>query len=248
MSLHDWARVDDGTSHAFHTAWITHLSETLNGGLLPNGYYALPEQHAGRPIADVLTLQSPSATVPPVEEGGLAVETAPPKTAQRITVSPGPRARQRTLAVRHVSGHQIVALVEILSPANKGRRRHVEEFAVKAGTALQLGIHLLMADLFPPRPHDPRRMHAAILECLDDAEPPRSPSPEHPLTVASYEAGLPIEVYLEHLSVGEMLPAMPLFLSPGYYINVPLEQAYQLAFQGMPKFWRDVLEQPLSRP
>ncbi len=31
MPIHDWARVDAGTFHGFHTAWITHLSEALNG-------------------------------------------------------------------------------------------------------------------------------------------------------------------------------------------------------------------------
>ena len=48
MPVHDWAQLDAGTFHAFHTAWVTHLSEMMNGGLLPSGYYALPEQHAGR--------------------------------------------------------------------------------------------------------------------------------------------------------------------------------------------------------
>lgn len=58
MPVHDWTRVHAGTFHAFHTAWVTHLSEALNGGVLPSGYYALPEQHLGRSIADVLTLHA----------------------------------------------------------------------------------------------------------------------------------------------------------------------------------------------
>ena len=61
MPIHDWTRVDAGTFHAFHTAWVTHLSETMNGGLLPSGYYAMPEQHVGRSIADVLTLHAGGA-------------------------------------------------------------------------------------------------------------------------------------------------------------------------------------------
>ena len=79
MSVHDWTRVDAGTFHVFHTAWITHLSETLNGGLLPSGYYALPEQYAGSRIADVLTLHSPLEGTPrsSSDEGGLAVADAP---------------------------------------------------------------------------------------------------------------------------------------------------------------------------
>ena len=56
MPVHDWTLVDAGIFHAFHTLWITHINEGLNEGLLPSGYYALPEQHAGESIADILTL------------------------------------------------------------------------------------------------------------------------------------------------------------------------------------------------
>ncbi|HUY34228.1 MAG TPA: GxxExxY protein [Pirellulales bacterium] len=38
MPVHDWARVDAGTFHGFHTAWLTHLSEALNGGRLGSGF------------------------------------------------------------------------------------------------------------------------------------------------------------------------------------------------------------------
>jgi len=56
MVLHDWTRVDAGTFHGFHTAWLTHLSESLNGGLLPKGYYSLPEQH-GPSLRRTLTIR-----------------------------------------------------------------------------------------------------------------------------------------------------------------------------------------------
>jgi hypothetical protein len=64
----------------------------------------------------------------------------------------------------------------------------------------------------------------------------------------SYMAAPKIEMYLEHLSVGAALADMPLFLRPDRYINVPLEPTYQAAYQGMPAFWREVLEgrSPLS--
>ena len=65
---------------------------------------------------------------------------------------------------------------------------------------------------------------------------------DEPLTLASYAAGMQIEVYLEHLAVGAALPDMPLFVHPDRYINVPLEATYQAAYRGMPAFWRDVLE------
>jgi hypothetical protein len=35
---------------------------------------------------------------------------------------------------------------------------------------------------------------------------------------------------------------MPLFLTPNWYVNVPLEATYQSAFAAMPGRWRKVLE------
>ena len=46
MPVHDWTRVDAGIFHAFHHGWITDIGRALNRGLLPQHYYALPEQIA----------------------------------------------------------------------------------------------------------------------------------------------------------------------------------------------------------
>jgi hypothetical protein len=39
MPIHDWTRVNAATFHDFHSAWITHLTEALNFGLLPSDHY-----------------------------------------------------------------------------------------------------------------------------------------------------------------------------------------------------------------
>jgi hypothetical protein len=67
---------------------------------------------------------------------------------------------------------------------------------------------------------------------------------DEPLTLASYNAGPPVEAYLNHLKVGRPLPEMPLFLSDNRYVNVPLEPTYQATFRGEPIFWREILERP----
>jgi hypothetical protein len=64
MPVHDWTRVKAGIFHDFHNAWITHLKETPNAGLLPTGYYALGEQHAGRIVTDILTLHEDERVAP----------------------------------------------------------------------------------------------------------------------------------------------------------------------------------------
>src|SRR5438128_7286812 len=60
VPIHDWTRVDAGIFHAFHHDWITEIARALNRGLLPPGYYALPEQIAGGREPDVLTLKGPT--------------------------------------------------------------------------------------------------------------------------------------------------------------------------------------------
>ena len=42
--------------------------------------------------------------------------------------------------------------------------------------------------------------------------------------------------------VGSIIPDMPLFMTPQVYIKVPLETAYQSAWEAVPAFWRDVLD------
>jgi hypothetical protein len=133
--------------------------------------------------------------------------------------------------------------VEIISPGNKDRPRTVEDFAAKAVTALDVGVHLLMVDLFPPGPYDPQGMHGIIRQRLGPCDEPYDLPADEPLTLASYAAGPQVDVYLEHLAVGAALPEMPLFLRPDRYINVPLEATYREAYRGMPAFWRDVIEE-----
>ena len=236
MPVQDWTRVDPAIFHDFHLGWAATLQAIMNNGLLPDGYYALVEQHHGRGMGDLLTMYGRRST------NGLAVADAPPRAKHVRTIESSALVRRRSLAVRHVSGHRLVALLEIVSLANKDRARHVEDFAAKAVDALDMGVHLLLVDLFPPGPHDPFGMHGAVVQRLEQSDEPYDLPADEPLTLAGYAAGPRVDIYLEHLAVGAALPEMPLFLRPDRYVNVPLEATYQAAYRGMPAFWRDVLE------
>ena len=116
--------------------------------------------------------------------------------------------------------------------------------ADKIESALSAGVHVLLMDLLPPGSHDPQGIYGVMFQRETSSDEPDDLPRDEPLTLASYVAGLPVDVSLEHLAVAAAIPDMPLFLHPERYINLPLEPTYQAASRGMPAFWRDVLERP----
>ena len=100
---------------------------------------------------------------------------------------------------------------------------------------------MLVIDLFPPSRRDPQGIHGAVWDELtgETYESPR----EEPLTLAAYVAGPAPTAYVQPVAVGDVLPQMPLFLTPDEYINTPLEPTYNSAYQAVPQFYRQILEQ-----
>src|SRR5262249_39846459 len=148
---------------------------------------------------------------------------------------------RRRIVVRHVRDHRVVALIEIVSPANKDRKSNVRDLADKIVQALEAGVQVLMLDLLPPTRHDPGGIHGAVWAYFDAT--PYQPPENFPLTLVSYvwQEDEP-EAHLEPTAVGRTQPDMPLFLNHERYVNVPLEDTYMAAYGGMPAYWREVIE------
>jgi hypothetical protein len=240
MPIHDWTRVRSNRFHDFHQTWTINLRNALNGGRLPTGYFAMVEQHAGGPEADVITLEltPPAGSVP----GGVAVDVQPPK-ARFVTraETAGYVRKANRITVRHPDG-DVVAVIEIVSPGNKDSRHAIRAFARKAVGLLQAGVHLLVVDLFPPGRRDPQGIHKVIWDRLRD-EPFTLP-PDKPLTVAAYAAGTETVAYVEPVAVGDPLPDMPVFLTPERYVLCPLEATYQTSWEQFPAPLKEPLESP----
>ena len=117
----------------------------------------------------------------------------------------------------------------------------MEKFVEKAVGAMQEGLHLQVLDLFPPGPFDPGGIHGMLWSRLGGRY---DPPPDKPLTLASYAAAGTVTCYVEPTSVGTALIDMPLFLTPERYVNVPLEQTYQAAYENVPSRWKRVIEAP----
>ncbi len=251
MPMHDWTRVIAGIFHHFHHRWISAIADSLNAGLLPGDYYALAEQIAEGPIPDVLTLEhaeaSPGASdawnVTTDRTGGVALAEHPPRV--RFTFAAEQQLysqKANRIAVFHASGDRVVAYVEIVSPGNKYSDSAIRRFIEKMEEALERGCHLLVIGPHPPTARDPQGLHARFWSDIFGQPESIGITDEQPLSVMAYRSDVVPNAYVTPFAVGEPVPEMPLFLDPDRYVNVPLEQTYQAAWNSVPERWKRVIE------
>ncbi|HYV34190.1 MAG TPA: DUF4058 family protein [Gemmataceae bacterium] len=244
MPVHDWSRVDANVFHHFHQSWTIRICDTLNAGLLPQGYSALVEQHTPGLVPDVLAVERRSRTTRPAQPTGGLLTATPPKTRVVRQAKAILAARANRILVRHRLG-EIVCVMEVVSPGNKSGKAAFQAFVKKTVEFLQQGVHLLVIDLLPPTPRDPQGMHKAIWDEIEE-EPFELP-PNKPLTLAAYEAGdvtagIETTAYVETVGVGDILPDMPAYLERGGHIPVPLEATYMAAWATCPADMRELVE------
>ena len=248
MPVHDWTRVIAGTFYDFHHEWITTIKRTLNSGLLPSEYYAMAEQITGGLGPDVVALGNTDSISANDDDdvseefgrpgdGGLAIALPRTRFTAKAEVEIYAEKRSRVV-IRHRSGDDVVAVIEIVSPGNKSTRYALRSFVDKALELLRAGIHLLIIDVIPAGSRDPQGIHGAIWENIDEEDQPFSLPPGEPLTMVAYTGGLERQAFIEPVAVGQPLPDMPLFLRPPRHVMVPLEATYQAAFAGVPARWR----------
>src|SRR5262245_43244409 len=167
MPMHDWKRVPATIYHHFHQRWTIAICNTLNAGLLPPGYSALVEQHAGGLVPDVLALQRRSRSSRPDEPAGGLLTAAPPQTRLVRQAKTVLAARANRVVIRHRLG-EVVCMLEIVSPGNKSGRAALRAFVEKTVEFLRQGVHVLVIDLLPPTPRDPQGMHKAIWDEIEE--------------------------------------------------------------------------------
>jgi hypothetical protein len=247
--MHDWTRVDPNDYHHFHFAWIAAISQALNTGRLPSGYFAMAEHTTPPYVPDILTLTLPEPNGAPEAEGptgdavGAGVAVAPPVTLVASTEHGRKRksAGRRRVAIRHVRHRRLVAVIEIVSPSNKASKAEFADLRDKSVELLRAGVHLLLIDPFPPTARDPKGLHDAVWRALTGKR--FAPPDDKPLTLAAYVARgeNTFSAFVEPIAVGDALPDMPLFLTSELHIPTPLEETYRTAWAGFPAPLRPLL-------
>src|SRR5205085_9861380 len=135
----------------------------------------------------------PPPPVRPPDEG-VALAIAPPRVRIRMRSEANRyAAKAKAVTIRHVSNHQVVAMVGIVSPGNKNNQNGLNAFVRKAREALAAGVHLLLIDLFPPSSRDPQGIPRAVWgeDCGEDYALPE----DKPLTCVAYIGGAGPEAF-----------------------------------------------------
>ncbi len=240
MPLHDWTRVPAGLFHHFHQSWSVGIVAALNAGRLPKGTIALVEQRSGPREPDLLAIEA-GVWGGRLDAEAAGVATMEPPVTQIVHRSDKEiyAGRANRITIRHHLG-RIVAVIEILSPGNKDSRAALRDFVEKTVQFLREGIRVLVVDLFPPTSRDPQGIHKVIWDEIGD-EPFTFP-PGKDRTLVSYQTGDDRIAYIEPIAVGDVMRDMPLFLSRGLHVPVPLESTYQATWDASPEEFRLAVE------
>ncbi len=225
MPIHDWSCVYAGLFQDFRSSWSCAISKTLNGGVLPNDYYALLAP-AALTIDEIVAAPGSVPFRQPWLEGS---------TDDEMEFY---RRRKGHIVVRRAGDHAAAAVLDIVSAGDKASRAAVQSFVERITGLIRRGVGVLICDVLPPGVGDPHGIYKAIGD--EFLEEDFAPPPNKALTLVSYA---PEKVaYVELVAVGDMLPDMPLFLEPGAHVLVPLETTYRDAFAAVPRRWKRVLE------
>lgn len=228
---------------SFHAQWASAIANSLNGRLLPRGYFAEMQTHVGSRVEiDVATFEGAvgggSVGRQRFDQGeaeGGGVATAPAEA----WAPPAPEIEMpalfpdslEVLIYSSVAGPTLVAAVELVSPGNKDRDETRRAFAAKCATYLQQGIGLVIVDVVTDRRAN---LHNALVELLGVGD--RFLIAPDDLYAVAYRPvrrthSERVDVWPATLAVGGSLPLLPLALDRGLCVPLDLEPTYVEACQ-----------------
>ena len=213
--------------HSFHSAWAAAMARLLNQGVLPAGYYAVPNVDRDGPMEiDVAALREHEAAA--ANGIGASATWTPPAPAVAIAVELPPLDTVEVQVFADDGDPRLAAAVELVSPRNKDRPQSRQAFAVKCVGYLQQGSSVVTVDTVTTRRAD---LYTAILELLGAAT--ESGAPPSSLAAVSYRAAgrdepmQQLQAWPIPLALGQPLPTLPLWIAADFAVPLDLDASYQ---------------------
>lgn len=212
---------------SFHHRWANAIADHLDQSLPPQ-FFARVEVHLGSELATDVTeeeLLTPAGVNGP---GGVAVQTYTPPAS--TLVIPAVFPDEASVEVRSADpGARLLAVIELVSPANKKSPDTRRAFAAKAASYLQHGIGLAIVDPVTERHFNLHDELGRLLTGTEQFAMPGTPG----IYAAAYrpvpgeQPPAPgIEAWAYPLAVGSPLPVVPLYLRGHGCIPLDLEATY----------------------
>jgi hypothetical protein len=210
----------------FHGAWAAAMARLLNGGVLPQGYYAVPFLDRDGPFEiDVAALRQFTPGNDAAEDPQLWVPSAPSLT---VAVEWPGVDDVRVEVLTNEDDPQLAAAIELVSPRNKDRPKARQAFTAKCADYLERGCGLVVVDVVTTRRAD---LHAELLTLLAaNSDAGNSPA----LSAVSYRAqggerDGQLLAWPVSLELGHALPTVPLWLGGELSVPLDLEASHEAA-------------------
>jgi hypothetical protein len=201
---------------------------------LPQRYVAEPQVHLGSSIEiDVATYEEDEAESSVSGErsngGGVATATwAPSKPTLAVATDLLDLGEYEVRVYDSKAGRRLVAVVEIVSPANKDRPEHRRAFVAKCAGLIQNQVCVVIVDVVTSRTSN---LYGELLELLGLTDPSLANEPSSLYAVTcrcarSSDTWL-LETWAHPLALGRPLPTLPLWLAENLAIPLDLDQSYE---------------------
>lgn len=236
MPLRDHFRPPIKDHHSwegFHGGWPMVIVQHLVP-LLPDEYTAEPRVRLGTfyeiDIGTLTNEESEDASYELTEgNGGVATATiAPPQPTLTVETDLDDQYEFEVRVYDHTYGRQLVAAIELVSPANKDRPENRRAFVRKCATLLQQGVCVSIVDLVTIRQFN---LYQQMLAEFDRSDPQFEPeaSPIYAVTCRRrmVESRMVIDAWTCPLKIEQPLPTLPLWLSEDLFVNLDLEASYE---------------------
>ena len=216
----------------FHGGWPMVMVLDL-APKLPQGFAAESRVHLGTYFEiDVCTFdkeeeREPNPTPQPVSNGGVAT-LAPPAPTLTVDVDFPDQYAYEVLVFDQTRGRQLVAAVEIVSPANKERPESHQLFIAKCGNLLRKDVCVSLVDLVTIRRFN---LYTELLALLGQTDPSMAPEPPptYAATCRKRQAGqkTKLDTWAVPLVVGQALPPLYIWLTETVMVSLDLEATYE---------------------
>ena len=217
----------------FHGGWPMCMVQQLSP-LLPNEFTAEPRVHLGSYYEiDVCAYEDDEPKMRwfshDRDAGGIATATsAPPDPTLTVDADLAEQYAYEVLVFDQSRARQLVAAVEIVSPANKDRPENRRAFVTKCAALLQQGVCVSLVDLVTTRGFN---LYTDLLALLDRSDPAFAPNPSsiYAVTCRCRKIGaIPkLEIWAYALVVGQTLPQLPIWLSEDQKVMLDLNASYE---------------------